>query len=193
VTNTGKVSGKEIVQVYVHDQKSVLVRPDKELKGFAKVELQPGETKTVSIQLDFRSFAYYHPEHKQWITEDGDFDILVGASSADIRSRLTVSLESTLNLPCILDKESTIREWMADRRGRVVFGPFYEQMEAQARKMFGGDGEGRYGDDSSIGMDIMEMFSDMPLVSVLMFQPDEYPMHPEDLVAGMLQQVHSME
>ena len=193
VTNTGKYPGKEIVQVYVHDQKSGLVRPDKELKGFAKVELQPGETKTVSIQLDFRSFAYYHPEHKQWITEDGDFDILVGASSADIRSRLTVSLESTLNLPCILDKESTIREWMADRRGRVVFGPFYEQMEAQARKMFGGDGEGRYGDDSSIGMDIMEMFSDMPLVSVLMFQPDEYPMHPEDLVAGMLQQVHSME
>ena len=89
--------------------------------------------------------------------------------------------------------ESTIREWMADRRGRAVFGPIYGQMEARSRKMFGGDGEGRYGDDSSIGMDIMEMFSDMPLVSVLMFQPDEYPKHPEDLVAGMLQQVHNME
>ena len=193
VTNTGKFAGKEIVQVYVHDQKSGLVRPDKELKGFAKVELQPGETKTVSIQLDFRAFAYYHPEYRQWITEDGDFDLLIGASSADIRSQLTVTLESTLNLPCILDKESTIREWMADWRGREVFGPFYEQMEARARKMFGGEGEGRYGDESSIGMDIMEMFSDMPLVSVLMFQVNELPTHPEDMVAGLLQQVHSSE
>ena len=96
VTNTGNVAGKEIVQVYVHDQKSGLVRPQKELKGFAKVELQPGETKTVSIQLDFRAFAYYHPEYKQWITEDGEFDILIAASAADIRHTLTVTLESTL-------------------------------------------------------------------------------------------------
>jgi beta-glucosidase len=57
VTNTGKTAGKEIVQVYVHDQESGLIRPEKELKGFDKVELQPGETKTVSIQLDFRAFA----------------------------------------------------------------------------------------------------------------------------------------
>ena len=85
ITNTGKLAGKEIVQVYIHDQKSGLIRSEKELKGFAKVELQPGETKSVSVQLDFRSFAYYHPKYKQWITEDGDFDLLIGASSADIR------------------------------------------------------------------------------------------------------------
>jgi len=90
VTNTGKFAGKEIVQVYVHDQKSGLVRPPKELKGFAKVELQPGETKSVSIRLDFRAFAYYHPEYKQWITEDGDFDILIAASAADIRTRTSL-------------------------------------------------------------------------------------------------------
>ncbi len=77
VTNTGKVAGKEVVQVYVHDRKSRLVRPPKELKGFAKVELQPGETKTVTLALDFRAFAYYHPAYKQWITEDGEFDILI--------------------------------------------------------------------------------------------------------------------
>ena len=71
VTNTGKVAGKEVVQVYVHDHKSKLIRPPKELKGFAKVELQPGETKTVSLKLDFRAFAYYHPayqtvDHRGW-------------------------------------------------------------------------------------------------------------------------------
>jgi beta-glucosidase len=192
VTNTGKFAGKEIVQVYVHDQRSGLVRPEKELKGFAKVDLQLGETKSVSIQLDFRAFAYYHPEYKQWITEDGDFDLLVAVSAADIRQTLTVTLESTLKLPCILDKESTIREWMADPRGKAVFGSFFAQMESAARKMFGGGDNERYGTESAIGMDIMEMFSDMPLVSVLMFQQDALPMHPEDLVAGLLAQVHGM-
>jgi beta-glucosidase len=192
VTNTGAVAGKEIVQVYVHDQQSKLVRPQKELKGFAKVELQPGETKTVAIPLDFRAFAYYHPEYKQWITEDGDFDILIAASAADIRQTLTVTLQSTVKLPCILDKESTVREWLADPRGQAVFGPAYARMEAEARKRFGG-GDERYGNDGAIGMDIMEMFNDMPLISVLMFQKDALPMHPEDLVDGWLQQVRSME
>jgi len=147
VKNTGNLAGKETVQVYVHDQKSDLIRPVKELKGFAKVELQPGETKTVSIHLDFRAFAYYHPEHKQWITEDGGFDILIGASSADIRSRLTTTLQSTLDLPCILDIESTLREWMADRRGRQVLGSLYEQIESQVRRLFAG--EDRYGNTKS--------------------------------------------
>lgn len=189
ITNTGDIAGKEIVQVYVHDQQSGLVRPEKELKGFAKVALQPGETKTVSISLDFRAFAYYHPEYKQWITEDGDFDILITASATDIRHSLTVTLKSTLDLPCILDKESTVREWMVDPRGKKVFGPHYEKMETEARKMFGGGNE-RYGNDGVTGMDIMEMFNDMPLVSVLMFQQHAYDSHPEDIVADLLQQVH---
>ncbi len=192
VTNTGSVAGKEIVQVYVHDHKSGLVRPPKELKGFAKVELQPGETRSVSIRLDFRAFAYYHPEYKQWITEDGDFDILIAASAADIRHSLKVTLESTLRLHCILDKESTIREWMADPRGKAVFGPFYAQIEAQSRKMFGG-GDGHDGKESVIGMDIMDMMNDMPLVSVLAFQQGALTMPADEMVDGLLIQVHSMD
>ncbi|MFM8367420.1 MAG: glycoside hydrolase family 3 C-terminal domain-containing protein [Chloroflexota bacterium] len=200
VTNTGKLAGKETVQVYVHDQKSDLIRPVKELKGFAKVELQPGETKTVSIHLDFRAFAYYHPEHKQWITEDGDFDILIGASSADIRSSLTATLQSTLDLPCVLDIESTMREWMADRRGRQVLGTLYEQIETQVRRLFAG--EGRYGNEQAgeqvvekevMGMDIMDMMIDMPVVSVLMFQQSSLTMPAEEMVAGLLRQVHGMK
>jgi beta-glucosidase len=186
VTNTGQMAGKEIVQVYVHDRASGLARPEKELKGFAKVALQPGETKSVALELDFRAFAYYHPEYKQWITEDGDFDILIASSAANIHHTLAVRLESTLNLPCLLDRESTIHEWMADPRGKVAFGPFYTQMEEEIRKMFG-DGDG---DESAIGVDVMEMMSDMPLVSVLMWQQDALPMHPEVLVDGLLAQVH---
>jgi beta-glucosidase len=192
VTNTGSVAGKEVVQVYVHDQKSGLVRPPKELKGFAKVELQPGETKSVSIHLDFRAFAYYHPEYKQWITEDGDFDILIAASAADIRQMQKVTLESTLKLCCILDKESTIREWLADPRGKAVFGPFYAQIEEQSRKAFGG-GDERYGNDNAIGMDIMDMMNDMPLLSVLSFQQGALTMPADEMVDGLLMQVHSMD
>ncbi len=187
VTNTGDVAGKEIVQVYLHDQKSGLVRPEKELKGFAKVELQPGETKSVSIPLDFRAFAFYHPEYKQWISEDGDFDILIAASAADIRETLTITLESTLNLPCLLDKESTIREWMADPRGKAVLGPIFAMMEEESRKMFGGEDS-----ESAIGMDFMDMLGDMPLVSVLMWQQGAIPVHPEDFTDGLLKQVHNL-
>jgi len=190
ITNTGKLAGKETVQVYVHDSKSGMMRPEKELKGFDKVELQPGETKSVSIQLDFRSFAFYHPKYKQWITEDGDFDVLIGASSADVRASLTVTLESTLNLPCILDKESTLREWMADPRGNAVFGPLYSKFETTAHKGFGSEGEDRYASEGSIGMDIMDMFKDMPLVSGLFFQKDAWDKHPEDIVEELLQQVN---
>ncbi|MEJ2732151.1 MAG: glycoside hydrolase family 3 C-terminal domain-containing protein [Anaerolineae bacterium] len=186
VTNTGDMAGKEIVQVYVHDRASGLVRPEKELKGFAKVALQPGETKPVAIRLDFRAFAYYHPKYEQWITEDGEFEILIASSADDIRHRLTVRLESTLTLPCILDRESTIREWMADPQGKAAFGPFYAQMEEGMRKMFGG-GEG---DESGIGLDVMEMVGDMPLLSALMWHRSTLPMHPEDLVDRLLAQVH---
>jgi beta-glucosidase len=189
ITNTGTVAGKETVQVYVHDQKSGLVRPPKELKGFVKVELQPGETKSVSVSLDFRSFAFYHPEHRRWITEDGEFDILIGASATDIRCCETVMLQSTVDLPCLLDKESTMREWMADRRGKVVLGPLYAQIETQMRQMFGGSE--RYGDkESGVGMDVMDMMNDMPPVSVLMFQQGVLTMPAEEIVDGLLMQVH---
>ncbi len=191
VTNTGRVAGKEIVQVYVHDQESGLVRPKKELKGFAKVALEPGETKSVSIPLDFRAFAYYHPKYQQWITDDGEFDILIAASAADIRQVVTVRLESTLRLPCILDRESTIREWMDDRRGKTVFGPYYAQIQHEGQKTFGGGESG--GNKGSMGVDIMDMMRDMPLVSVLMFMAKALPAHPEDIVDGLLKQVHSME
>ena len=85
VQNTGNRAGKETVQVYVHDVKSRLVRPEKELKAFAQVALEPGETKTVTLALDEESLSYYDPAVKGWVAEAGEFDVLVGASSRDIR------------------------------------------------------------------------------------------------------------
>ena len=185
VTNTGNRAGKEIVQVYVHDQQSTLVRPPKELKGFAKVELQPGETKTVSIPLDFRAFAYYHPGYGQWITESGDFDILVGASSADIRATLTVTLESTLDLPCLLDHESTIREWIEDPRGGPAFAPTFERIKANLARTFGAPKD----EEEASGMDMTGFLMEMPLRSILQFQEREIGKPAEEILDRLLQQV----
>ena len=87
VKNTGKVAGKEIVQLYVGDLSSSLARPPKELKGFAKLELAPGESKEVHFTLDERAFSFYNPYLKRWVAEPGEFEILVGASSRDIRQK----------------------------------------------------------------------------------------------------------
>jgi len=85
VKNTSDVAGKEVVQLYVRDVESRLVRPLKELKGFDKITLEPGESQTVIFELDPRSLSYYDPYHKTWIEEPGIFEVLVGASSRDIR------------------------------------------------------------------------------------------------------------
>lgn len=185
VTNTGDRVGKEVVQVYVRDRRCSLQRPPKELKGFVKVELQPGETKTVSIPLDFRAFAFWHPGHKQWVTEDGEFDLLIGASSADIRAQVTVTLQSTLQLPSLLNRESTVREWLEDPRGRAVFEPFFQQMMAQMRAVMGGGEE-----EGGIGMDMIGFIMETPLVSILGFQEATLPAPAEAIVADLLQKVH---
>ena len=185
ITNTGKVAGSEVVQVYVQDKDSTLDRPIKELKGFAKVYLEPGKTQTVSINLDFRAFAYYHPKYSSWITEDGEFDILIGASSQDIRQILTTTMRSSLQLPCVLDHESTLREWLDDPRGAAALGPMIDEMKKQFGAFLGGD--------EGIGMDPLAMIQDMPLLSILMFQPQFLPMPVEEMMDVFLQQAHSKD
>ncbi len=81
---------------------------------------------------------------------------------------------------------------MADPRGKALVSPLFARVETAARKMFGGDNE-RYGTEGAIGMDIMTMFSDMPLVSVLMFLRDALEKHPEDLVDELLEQAHNAD
>ena len=94
VKNSGDTAGKEVVQVYVHDAQSSLIRPPRELKAFAKIALKPGESQDVSFVLDRRAFALYDPYQKQWVVEPGQFEIQVGSSSRDIRAVATINLEA---------------------------------------------------------------------------------------------------
>lgn len=98
VTNTGKIKGAEIAQVYVKDVESTIFREEKALKAFAKVELEAGETKTVTVTLDKRSFAFYNTEVKDWTVESGAFEILVGASSRDIKLNASINVASNTKI-----------------------------------------------------------------------------------------------
>jgi beta-glucosidase len=90
ITNTGRREGAEIVELYVRPIVPKIDRPIHELKGFSRVELKPGEKKTVSIPLDPRSFAYYDEASKSWKVDDGAYEIEIGASSQDIRQHAAV-------------------------------------------------------------------------------------------------------
>ncbi len=92
VTNTGQRPGAEIAEVYVAEKHPKLPRPVKELKGFSRVELKPGEARTVTLNLDRRAFSYYDVDGKQWTVNPGEFEILVGGSSQEIKLQGSVQI-----------------------------------------------------------------------------------------------------
>ncbi|MCI8774679.1 MAG: glycosyl hydrolase [Lachnospiraceae bacterium] len=127
VTNTGSMTGKEVVQLYVADKESTVIRPVKELRDFAKVELAPGETKTVTFTLDKRAFAYYSVRIHDWHVETGEFDILIGKSSRDIVLGKTVTVESTVKLPFVYTTDTTMGDVMADPKAWEIVKPLVEK------------------------------------------------------------------
>ena len=110
VTNTGNMAGKEVVQLYVKDCTSSTIRPEKELKGFEKVFLNPGETKTVTMELDKRSFAWYNTELHDWFAASGEYKLLVGTSSRDIHLEGRIHQNSSQELPMHVHMNTTLGE-----------------------------------------------------------------------------------
>jgi beta-glucosidase len=92
VVNVGAREGSEVVQIYVRDVEASVPRPNKELKGFAKVSLAPGERRRVTVELDARAFAFYDVARRDWVVEPGSFEVLVGASSTDIRANTRLEI-----------------------------------------------------------------------------------------------------
>ena len=95
VTNSGDRAGQETLQLYVKDVEASLERPEKELKGFVKVALEPGETKVATFSLNMRALAYFDEEQNAWVAEKGAFEVLIGASSDDVRNRAMFTLSET--------------------------------------------------------------------------------------------------
>ncbi len=115
ITNTGKVAGKEVVQLYVADIESTVLRPQKELRDFIKLELAPGETKTTRFILGKRAFAYWSTKLHDWHVESGEFEIMIGRSSADIVLKRKVDVISTVKLPVIYTLDTILSDIMEDK------------------------------------------------------------------------------
>ena len=127
VKNTGSRAGKEVVQLYVGDAESTPLRPVRELKGFAKVALQPGESKEVSFTLDKRSFAYWNQQIHDWHVETGVFTVEAGGSSRDLPLKAEVTVESTVDLPRHYTPDSIFMDVMADPKAAPVMRAFMEK------------------------------------------------------------------
>lgn len=127
IKNTGNVYGKEIVQLYVTDLDSTVIKPKKELKGFTKVELEPGQEKMIEFELDKRSFAYYNTEINDWFVEGGDYEILIGCSSRDIQLKDQIKVESKIELPVEYTINTNIGDIVSDPAGEKLFNSLLEK------------------------------------------------------------------
>ncbi|HEY4390862.1 MAG TPA: glycoside hydrolase family 3 C-terminal domain-containing protein [Paenibacillus sp.] len=184
VQNTGTLAGKEIVQLYVRDIESSVIRPVKELKGFAKVELQPGEKETVTFTLDKRSFAYYSEKLSDWHVESGEFEILVGRSSEDIVMSDTINVESTVVIKTTVDSNTMLGDILSDpQRAPLVQGLLQKMQE----------GLGGLGAAESLGEGVGTMFSEMmkymPLRTLVSMGQG---MFTEEMLDGIIQQVNNI-
>ena len=167
VKNNGDMSGKEIIQLYVRDLESSVIRPEKELKAFAKVALEPGEEKTVTFSLSKRAFDYYNVEFNDWHAESGDFEILVGSSSQDMLLKETINLSSSVTASKKFHRNSTIGELMNNPVGAQVADKLIRQVIGEV--------------DSAM---MREMMKSMPLRALLNFSQGKIN---EDMLAEILQ------
>ncbi|MEW5784017.1 MAG: glycoside hydrolase family 3 C-terminal domain-containing protein [Bacillota bacterium] len=120
VKNSGPRAGREIVQLYLRDETASRVRPDKELKAFAKVALEPGETKTVQFSLTGRDFAFYDAAGRNWIIETGWFEILIGSSSTDLKLATKVYMDSQQRLKRHFHRLTPFKYFLSDDAAREI-------------------------------------------------------------------------
>ena len=166
VTNTGARAGKEVVQLYVGDRKSNVFRPVRELKGFEKVFLAPGETRTVAFTLDKRAFAYWNEQIHDWYVESGVFDVEIGVSSRDIVLRCAVTVEGTAALPARFTVDSIFSDLMKNPKAVSVLRPILDAMTKQMQSMAGSSEGAR----SAISAEMVQaMLNNLPLRGVVSF------------------------
>ncbi|MDQ6420029.1 glycoside hydrolase family 3 C-terminal domain-containing protein [Paenibacillus sp. LHD-117] len=127
VQNTGAMFGQEVVQLYVHDEECKWIRPDQELKAFAKIALAPGETKEVRFELEERDFAYYNTKRGKWTAETGYFQLVAGSSSRDIRLRERLYCDFGQE-DISFHKFSLLNDWVGDPAARTVLERSLEEM-----------------------------------------------------------------
>ncbi len=166
VTNTGTVEGKEIVQLYVGNTKGVAIRPEKELRGFEKIELKPGETKTVTFTLGERAFAYFDMQMNDFCVESGEYNICIGSSSRDIRITAQVYVKGTKTQVKKYHLNTTIGEFMTNEKVAKELRPILGKSTLAMASDVTGDG-------GDAGMQ-EAMMNYTPLRGLVSFQNEPY-------------------
>lgn len=150
VKNTGEVQGREIVQLYVRDIESTAFRPEKELKEFAKVDLNPGEETVVSFELDRRSFAYYDSVLGDWYVESGTFEVLAGSSSRDIRLVGRIEITSKPGFTPT-DRRDTMADYYDLKQGKTISQANFESLLGKSAPPNSGPVKGSYDLSTPVG------------------------------------------
>lgn len=183
VKNSGSRAGKEVVQLYVGKKDGSVVRPVRELRAFDKIELKPGETKTVEFVLGSRAFAYWEMEISDWFVESGAYEIQIGKSASEIILSHEIRVEGEKCIPKVYTVNSTFGEVMADPKGRAVFASMGEEMNVGASMASMADSQGGEG---VISQEMIKaMMEGMPLRSIMMFVPGIQPEMIEKLVDAL--------
>ena len=169
ITNTSNCDGAEIVQLYIKNPVVYEIRPEKELRDFAKVFLKAGETKAVTFTLNARAFSYYETRIHDWYAESGDYEILLASSSRDIRLQDTVSITGSKKIPFVADYVTTCEDV-------ELFAKDGSALDEMLRRSGFAEATDHDGDDSmgSGTADMMKaMFTGTPLHSILSFSSEE--------------------
>jgi beta-glucosidase len=180
IKNTGSVAGKEIIQLYVRDVESTVNRPMKELKGFEKVELQPGEEKTVYFELSKRAFSYYNESIKGWHVESGEFEILVGKSSKEIVLKETVNVQTTEVIHNRVHRNTLI----GDLFSNPILAPVAQQL---LEKLNEGNPSANASADAVSPEMMAAMMKYMPLRALLNFSQGALT---EEMLSGIIYQLN---
>jgi beta-glucosidase len=163
VRNMGQRAGDEVVQVYVREEKPRLPRPDKELKAFARISLEAGAETTVRLTLTPRDFAYYDDRVPGWVVGGGTYEILVGASSRDIRLRATATVAASGVGRIPNTRLTPLRAWLSDRASRDAVWP-------KMGRLFQMLGAGEAVSQMEAGtLPLADFFGDMPISKLVMF------------------------
>lgn len=182
IKNTGDRAGKEIVQLYVRDIESTVIRPEKELKGFAKVELQPGEEKDVTITLDNRAFAFYNVDIQDWHVETGQFEVLVGKSSAEILLKGCIQVNSTVTIKRSVHRNTTLGDLLSN----PIIAPIVQETLAKVNE---GSPFAAMAEDSDAFEMFQAMMKFMPIRAMAAFNPERFT---EDMLYALLDQLNEI-
>lgn len=164
IKNTGKVAGKEVVQLYVSAPTGTVIRPINELRDFAKIELQPGETKTVSFTLDKRAFAYFNTTLDDWHVESGEYIIRIGKSSRSIECEAGVYIESTVRVPVVYTLDTPVCDIKDDPMAYEIAKPYI-----QVDEIMGDSEEGDAASEAISPQMLAAMINFLPIRGMISF------------------------